>query len=385
MRHDRCVDRLIDKLVVGIGCVAIVVAAEPDAFAIVGVLWALVASGLFEWLRAPWRTLPLDAYLVVCLVWPLFLPMLPLIAYDVLRGERRDREGPALLAAASLGLAIVVLIDAVLVLAVVPAVLVCLFAALAAMLSWRTTTMQERKLRQQRTEDELRGRGIALEARNRDLRERRDYEVDLATMAERGRIARDIHDNVGHLLTRASLQVEALRVAHEGDEDPALDSGLAAVQATVDEALASVRESVHELHEGTLDLADKLRGVVGEFEEQSGITVALTCDFDSVSAPVCLAFTACVREALANAAHHGHAKTASVRVVEYPALWQLTVEDDGDAKGGGATSNPGLGLSSMEERIIALGGNFSAGPKASGHGWRVFCSVPKARGRGDRP
>ena len=200
-------------------------------------------------------------------------------------------------------------------------------------------------------------------------------------MAERGRIARDIHDNVGHLLTRASLQVEALRVAHEGDADGALDASLAAVQATVDEALASVRESVHELHEGTLDLADKLRGLVGEFEQQSGMTVALTCDFDSVSAPVCLAFTACVREALANAVHHSRAKAASVRVVEYPALWQLTVEDDGEAEASTAASSgaTGLGLSSMEERIIALGGHFSAGPAANGHGWRVFCSGPKAK------
>lgn len=375
MRHDRCVDRLIDKLVIGIGCLTIVVVAEPDAYAIVGVLWALVASGLFEWMRDPWRTLPLDVYLVACLIWPLFPPMAPLIVYDVLRWDRSRGETPPLANVVPLALTFTVLIDTVLVLAPIPAALVWLFAALAAVLSWRTTSMEKRERRQRITEDELRGRGIALEMRNRDLRERRDYEVDLATMAERGRIARDIHDNVGHLLTRASLQVEALRVAR-GDDDPALDASLASVRKTVDEALTSVRESVHELHEGTLDLADKLRGDVGDLEGQSGMTVALTCDFDSVSAPVALAFTACVREALANAAHHGRAKTASVRVVEYPALWQLTVEDDGAPALEPSTPGAGLGLSSMEERIVALGGHFSAGPGAQG-GWRVFASVPK--------
>ncbi len=63
--------------------------------------------------------------------------------------------------------------------------------------------------------------------------------MSCAVLAERARIAREIHDNVGHLLTRSVLQMEALAVTHE--DDPALAKELAAVGATLHEALGTVR------------------------------------------------------------------------------------------------------------------------------------------------
>lgn len=398
-------ERLLDKLIVTIGCIVVMAASAPSGFAIVSILCAIVASGLFEWIRGTWRTIPADAFLIACLIWPILLPMVPLMAYDAARWREGlgAGEAPSLPAALTAGLCLVALLVAALRLQPAPALLAWLFAALALLLSERTTRALSRERLQRQTEDALRGRGIALAAQNRDLKDRQDYEVDLATMAERGRIARDIHDNVGHLLTRASLQVEALRVAHEADGDPSLDAGLAAVQKTVDEALSSVRESVHALHDGTFDLADRLHEVVGRFEAQSGLAVELSLDFDDAPPSVGMAFLALVKEALTNVARHSDAPSVDVRIVEYPALWQLTVVDDGAAKGaandaafhaedgasassqrpdgafGRALAASGMGLAAMEERIIALGGHFASGPRTDGRGWRVFASVPKDR------
>ena len=84
-----------------------------------------------------------------------------------------------------------------------------------------------------RTRDDLAAARLALAEKNRELLDAQDYEVRLATLSERARIARDIHDNVGHLLTRAVVQAEAYRVVHVGE--PA-EKDLAAVALTVREA-----------------------------------------------------------------------------------------------------------------------------------------------------
>ncbi len=88
--------------------------------------------------------------------------------------------------------------------------LTAILSVAATLLSLRTAQLEREQQRMRRTRDELQERALALEARNRDLADRQDYEVELATLAERARIAREIHDSVGHQLTRASLQTEAL-------------------------------------------------------------------------------------------------------------------------------------------------------------------------------
>ena len=115
---------------------------------------------------------------------------------------------------------------------------------------------------------------------------------------------------------------------------------------------------------------------------------------------------AVIREALSNALRHGHAGRIEVRCLEHPALWQLSVLDDGGARDGLAApvagtdasasdrhgtpadlaafsgqfhTSGGMGLASMRERVEALGGSFSAGPRRDSTGWRVFASIPKGR------
>ena len=120
-----------------------------------------------------------------------------------------------------------------------------------------------------------------------------DYEVRLATLAERARIAREIHDNVGHLLTRSVLQVEALQVVHAEDEQVRAD--LAQVGATLHEAMDTVRKSVHDLHDDAFDLRSRLESVVGA----CGLPGArLSFDARDVPVPVAYCFVALVREAL---------------------------------------------------------------------------------------
>ena len=231
-----------------------------------------------------------------------------------------------------------------------------------------------------RIRDELQERALALEARNRDLADRQDYEVELATLDERARIAREIHDNVGHQLTRASLQAEALRVVHA--DEPGVAADFADVKHTVDEALQLVRTSVRALNDNAVDLSVQLERIVEGARSDGGPQIELEVMAEHAPANVANCFAAVLREALSNTMRHACAQTVAVRCMEHPSFYQLIVTDDGtggvQASGRGAAE--GMGLGSMRERVEALGGTFAAGPRAGAGGWRVFATVPKQQG-----
>lgn len=268
--------------------------------------------------------------------------------------------------------------------ATAPLRLLC--CGVACLLSARATQAERAAASNRQTRDNLRGRALELAAKNRDLMDRQEYEVELATLAERARIAREIHDNVGHLLTRATLQVEALRVVHAGE--PRVQADFADVGATLGEALDTVRASVHALRESSVDLSVQMRKVVADVTAAAPLAVELDVRCDRVPPNACSCLLAVTREALSNVLRHAAAERVVLRCVEHPGFFQLEVTDDGTARSSdgtaadGTAASTGMGLASMRERIEALGGTFRAGPCADG-GWRVFAMVPKGgAGRG---
>lgn len=307
------------------------------------------------------------------------MPLAPLAFYDIARRVCREHVWGALGIGFVFAFALIADLrtDA---LTARTLLLTAILSVAATLLSLRTAQLEREQQRMRRTRDELQERALALEARNRDLADRQDYEVELATLAERARIAREIHDNVGHQLTRASLQVEALRVVHAGE--PSVAADFADVKRTVDEALQLVRASVHALNDNAVDLSVQLERIVEGARSDSGPQVELEVLAEHAPANVANCFAAVLREALSNTMRHAHAKTITVRCMEHPSFYQLIVTDDGaggvQASGCGAAE--GMGLSSMRERVEALGGTFTAGPRAGVGGWRVFATVPKQQG-----
>lgn len=251
---------------------------------------------------------------------------------------------------------------------------------LACLMGWRARRNAEERERLRSLRDAVQEDRLVLAERARDLAERQDLEVNCAVLDERARIAREIHDNVGHLLTRSVLQVQAASVAHGADAPVARD--LDAVAATLHEALDTVRASVHDLHDAALDTHTALEALVAEFP---GVAGTLSFQADVLPRPIGLAVIAIVREALSNAVNHGQARHATARVTEFPRFYQLVVEDDGRAGVAGRTASTdagaaaaGLGLTSMAERAHALGGTFSFTPLAAPRtGSRVFATFPK--------
>lgn len=373
-------NRLFDKSIVLACCIAAALGLAVDARLVAAFCLGVIATSLAELAQGERASEAASyAYIIAAVFVPPFVPFAPLALYDIARRVRRERVWVAL----GIGVAFVFALVADLrggVLTTRTLLLTAILSIAATLLSLRTAQLEREQKRMRRTRDKLQERALALEARNRDLADRQDYEIELATLAERARIAREIHDNVGHQLTRASLQAEALRVVHADEPGVAVD--FADVKRTVDEALQLVRASVHALNDNAVDLSVQLERIVEGARSDGGPQIELEVLAEHAPANVANCFAAVLREALSNTMRHACAQAVTVRCMEHPSFYQLIVTDDGvgGTQTGGRGVAEGMGLGSMRERVEALGGTFTAGPRAGVGGWRVFATVPKQQG-----
>lgn len=376
-------NRLFDKSIVLACCIAAALGLAVDARLVAAFCLGVIATSSAEVARGERARRVSEAasyaYIIAAVFVPSFAPFAPLAFYDIAQRVRREHAWPALGVAATFVFALVADYRT----GMLPAralLLTAILSVAATLLSLRTAQLESEQERMRRIRDELQERALALEASNRDLADRQDYEVELATLAERARIAREIHDNVGHQLTRASLQTEALRVVHANE--PGVAADFADVKHTVDEALQLVRASVHALNDTAADLSVQLERIVEGARSDGGPQIELEVLAEHAPANITNCFAAVLREALSNTMRHARAQNVTVRCMEHPSFYQLIVTDDGtggvQASGRGAAE--GMGLGSMRERVEALGGTFTAGPRAGAGGWRVFATVPKQQG-----
>ena len=231
-------------------------------------------------------------------------------------------------------------------------------------------------------EDTERYRIRQLHGRINDLDEERAQATRMAHLSERTRIARDIHDNVGHLLTRAIMQIQAGRVVAQSKGDQSTERILDDVGKTLNEAMTTIRRSVHDLEDEGTDFASQMEDASSE-ASMGRLKVDLNNGIETAPAPVCRCLATIVREALTNTIRHSSAKSAQVVLRDLPAFWQMVVQDDGGSQqsqpDGTHPKEPelqrGMGLADMEARARALGGTANSGPNRQG--WKVFISLPK--------
>lgn len=230
-----------------------------------------------------------------------------------------------------------------------------------------------------------RGRLIAeLEAAQRELAAAQQREAELAVLRERERLARDLHDSLGHTLVALSVQLEAVQRLYR--VDPARAS------AQVDELKALVRASMEALRRslaglrtpglGERALRPALQALCVEFGERTGLTV--TCQVDAAADTLgpALAETLwrVVQEALTNVEKHAQARQVTVELACASPAAQLRVTDDGVGLPPGAESAPNrFGLRGMRERVEGVGGAFTV--RSNECGTTVEVVVPLISGR----
>ena len=222
-----------------------------------------------------------------------------------------------------------------------------------------------------RTQDDSKERDLLLTEKNRTLLENQDYQIYTATLRERNRIAREIHDNVGHLLSRSILLTGALKTINKDEQ---LSTPLESLDSTLGEAMDSIRKSVHDLHDDAVDLDASLLSLIRDFT-----FCPVTYRYDAgreIPREVRYSFINITKEALSNIMRHSNATRAAVTVREHPALYQLSIEDNGKSAGFQNAGSPGIGLSNMRERVEKMHGNIHIFTEK---GFRILITVPKER------
>jgi signal transduction histidine kinase len=215
-----------------------------------------------------------------------------------------------------------------------------------------------------------------LEAANRQLAEYASQAEELAATQERNRLAREIHDNLGHYLTIVNVQLEAARVTLDSDPARALDA-LTKAQDLAKKGLNSVRESVAALRVSPVEnrpLGDAISELVTESQATGILTeFHLLGESRPVESKSALALYRAAQEGLTNVRKHARASRADVTLdFSQPDSIRLTVLDDG---AGASDTSRGFGLIGIRERVHLLGGEFKVETQV-GKGFQLEVSVP---------
>ncbi|WP_219463041.1 sensor histidine kinase [Nonomuraea rhizosphaerae] len=204
-----------------------------------------------------------------------------------------------------------------------------------------------------------------------------------AALAERARIARELHDVVAHHMSVIAIQAEAVPLKARGD--PAqLEAGLGEIRALSLEAIAELRQVLGVLRDqdGRTDTTpqpglDRLDELVAN-ARAAGLTVLVERPESLGEPPSAVGLSAyrIVQESLSNAMRHAPGSTVTITLARDGDSLRLRVRDGGGSAPGGP-AGAGHGLAGMRERAALLGGTLEAGPAANG-GFQVSATLPIA-------
>lgn len=219
-----------------------------------------------------------------------------------------------------------------------------------------------------------------------DLQAAQNQVKELAIAEERNRLAREIHDGLGHYLTATTMQVQGARAVLEstGVSTPLAVGALNKAETLLQEALADVRRSVASLRgppTSTRPLADTLASLVNPPGEQAGLAVQFVQTGTPQPLPPQMELTLyrVAQEGLTNVRKHAQATQAAMTLAYTDDKVQLQIRDNG--QGCDATTG-GYGLIGLRERVQLVGGTVNI-QSAPGQGFQLAVEIPVRNG--DRP
>ena len=281
-------------------------------------------------------------------------------------------------------------------------VFICIYifieSVLSVYLAYKTLNLMTFEKENRKIRDEGEIKKETLRKQNKNLLEEQDKSISAAQLAERNRIAREIHDNVGHMLSRSILQVGAMMVVNK---DEKMKGELATLRETLDTAMNNIRSSVHDLRDEAIDLKTALEEIANPLKESYNVIMEFDADKSEISKDVKYATINIVKEAVSNIIKYSKNENVDIRFYEHPSMYQIIVHDypgmagsHGEAvvnHGDGSVidktkvnrrivsetysgSGEGMGLENIRTRAEKLGGNATF---TNENGFRVFVRIPR--------
>lgn len=202
--------------------------------------------------------------------------------------------------------------------------------------------------------DELREDTISLKKYNEQLKIDREKNIEIAILSERNRIAREMHDSIGHSISSSILQVEALKVVTNNNMSDSLDL----LQSTLDNGMDDIRSSIHNLYNESLNLKNRIEKLCTE-------NVSLDIDLvygleEPLSYELKFDILSIVRESITNTIKHSDANKMTINLLTQPKFYSIIIKDNGkDFDKDKNLLDKGIGLFSMDEIARKYNGLFN--------------------------
>ena len=248
-------NKLWDKFLLGLSCCAFMLAEGTDPSNITTLLLAVICSAIFQIKpNSAVAYLSVIAYSSLCIFSKEALILAPLVLYDAFC----TKFYPAMV------LTFIGVLANIFTLGKDIFPLVALFLV-SFTISSRSVLNEKLTKMLINTRDNSKELTTQLVEKNKAMQRNQDYEIYLATLKERNRIAREIHDNVGHMLTRSILQLGALSVINK---DETVGEAINDLSGTLNTAMTSIRSSVHDLHDDSIALKPAVEDCIARTVEK---------------------------------------------------------------------------------------------------------------------
>jgi len=211
----------------------------------------------------------------------------------------------------------------------------------------------------------------ALESLQVDLSAALTQVERMASVSERARISRDIHDNAGHEIVAAYITLQTLRDMLEGVDPEVLSLYDAAVER-LSSGTDKIREAVHNMSTVKFLGVESLRDICDRFPSGA---VVFNAFGDSTKVPMYIwaMLESCLSESLTNAVRHAQATWVKVDLDVTAHIVRLCIENDGVSQFADRSAQMGNGLRNLRHRAGAVGGSLAVD---SGEVFRVICVIP---------
>jgi signal transduction histidine kinase len=362
---------LLDKLVI-FACCLLLFILNTGASDVVPVVVCVTIAAINSYSENKYVKLAgIASYTLLSMLYPVFISFIPLIYYDLMLYELSWLWLFSFLP-------VIVNIDRI---TPTNSIAAALFICIAYLLKLRTTALLTLKSDYTKLRDGTKELSLRLESKNKELLDKQDYEINLATLNERNRISGEIHDSVGHILSSSILQIGAIMAAgsngHSGEnpappgEENNIRESLIVLKDTLSNGMDSIRKSIHNLHDESIDLYTEIKTLTGNF---SFCPVKLNYSIETrPDIRITYCFIAIIKEALSNIMRHSNATNAIISLYQHPAIYQLIIQDNGTVTGYDPANIKGIGLVNIIDRINRLNGNINI---KTAKGFEIFISVP---------
>ncbi len=361
---------IADKLLLFLCCLTLYLFEHSGSFFIVPVIIAVVISSLFvNYEDGRIRIAGCSLYALLCLLFPWYIVFLPLLLYDILR--TRFQYGAVFLP--------FLYFYHLREYSTMLLTFTTLIIIIAYLLKFKTDKLGSLRSEYNELRDNTTAMSLLLEEKNQSLLKNQDYEINLATLNERNRISKEIHDNIGHLLSRALLQVGAMLTL---SKEETIREGLTDLRASLSDGMDQIRSSIHNMYDESIDLYAQVEQLVKNF---TFCPVYYEYDVNnSPKAPLKHAIIAIIKEMLSNVIRHSSATKVTLILREHPAMYQLVINDNQILEKNMAQVllnafekqdfGDGMGLHNINDRVKSFGGNINISVE---NGFKLFITFPK--------